>query len=109
HFLIDRLAGVARSLPIIQGLLMAFFLVGVRALVRLRHLRRVQTRAANPSLAAAAGDTILVVGLNAVTELFLRSVDEFAAYRMKVAGIVGRSERHNGRTIHRLPILGVPE
>ena len=84
-------------------------MVGVRALARLHHLRRAQARAGTPTQTAAEAETVLVVGLNAVTELFLRSVDEFASDRIKVAGIVGRSERHSGRTLHRLPILGVPE
>ena len=39
-FLVNRLEGVARSLPIIQAYLIVFGLVGVRVLARLRHIGR---------------------------------------------------------------------
>jgi hypothetical protein len=52
---------------------------------------------------------VLVVGLNVLTELFVRSVAEFAPQRVKIAGIVGRRERHSGRLLQQYPVLGVPE
>jgi lipopolysaccharide/colanic/teichoic acid biosynthesis glycosyltransferase len=51
----------------------------------------------------------LVVGINTVTDLFLRSVAEFAAGRLKVVGIVGRTVRHTGRFMQQYRILGVPD
>ncbi len=105
-FQFNRLDGVARALPIIQGLLMAFLLIGVRVARRLRHARRHQTVAPLPT---GRGETVLIIGINTVTELFLRSVAEFAPERVKIAGIVGPSQRHSGRLLQQFPILGVPE
>ncbi len=105
-FQLNRLDGVARALPVIQGLLMAFLLIGVRVAMRLRHARRHQAVASQP---AGGEETVLVVGINTVTELFLRSVAEFAPARVKIAGIVGRSQRHSGRLLQQYRILGVPE
>ncbi len=110
-FLIDHLEGVARALPLIQGLLMAFLLIGARVAMRLRHASRQNLQSRPPVSALAAGphETVLVVGINAVTDLFLRAVAEFAPERVKVAGIVGRSERHSGRLLQQHCILGVPD
>lgn len=106
-FLVNRLDAVARALPVVQGLLMAFLLIGVRVAMRLRHARRRQP--VNSHISLGAEVTVLAVGLNVITELFLRSVAEFGDERIEVAGIVGRSERHSGRLFQQYPILGVPE
>ena len=76
--------------------------------MRLRNLHR-QHRSTQSTAALLPQETILVVGLNTITELFLRSVEEFAASRIKIAGIVGRSERHSGRLFQQHQVLGTPE
>jgi lipopolysaccharide/colanic/teichoic acid biosynthesis glycosyltransferase len=111
-FLVNRLDGVARALPLVQGLLMVFLLVGVRAAMRLRHSARQNTHtplALTTPLDAHTRETVLVVGINALTDLFLRAVAEFAPERMRIAGIVASSERHSGRLLQQHRILGVPE
>jgi lipopolysaccharide/colanic/teichoic acid biosynthesis glycosyltransferase len=107
-FVLNRMEGVARSLPILQGLLMACALVGVRVAMRLRHAMRDRGPRVAPSVSRPQ-ESVLVVGLNAVTELFLRSVEEFAGARVKVAGLLGRGDRHRGRLLRLYPILGIPE
>ena len=52
---------------------------------------------------------MLLVGVNPISELFLRSVEEYAPGRVKVFGILGPSERHRGRVLRSCPILGTPE
>jgi lipopolysaccharide/colanic/teichoic acid biosynthesis glycosyltransferase len=107
-FIFNRLDGVARSLPILQGLLMVSALIGVRVAMRLRHADR--NRDPLPvSGPSGRQQAVLVIGLNAVTELFLRSVEEFARDRIKVAGLLGRGERHRGRLLRLYPVLGLPE
>lgn len=107
-FAFNRLEGVARSLPILQGILIIAALVGVRVAMRLRHDLR--TSKSEPALvnpdSLAAKETVLVVGLNTIAELFLQSVAEFAADRVKVAGLLGRSTRQSGRLMGRYEILG---
>jgi len=113
-FLINRLDGVARSLPIIQGFLIGCGLVGVRVLARLHHRAR-QARSAIPfafpesGQAAPEPETILLVGVNSISELYLRSVAEFAEGRIKVAGVLAAKERHTGRLFHGHRVLGTPE
>ncbi|MGI9404664.1 MAG: sugar transferase, partial [Hyphomicrobium sp.] len=107
-FLLNRLEGVARALPILQGILIVAALVGVRVAMRLRHKARKPTRPRALSKPEHSGmtETVLVFGLNTIAELFLQSVNEFAADRVKVAGLLGRKERHTGRLLRQHTILG---
>src|SRR5262249_53768022 len=107
-FAFNRMENVARSLPILQGLLMLIALVSVRVGMRLRHATRNRSRSIPPRCETRQ-EGVLVVGVNAVTELFLRSVEEYAGYRVKVFGILGRSERQRDRLLGSCPILGKPE
>lgn len=59
RFLADRLDGVARALPVIQGLLMAFLLIGARVAIRLNHLRRQHIPTPLPSVTGTGEETIL--------------------------------------------------
>jgi lipopolysaccharide/colanic/teichoic acid biosynthesis glycosyltransferase len=107
-FLVNRLEGVARSLPVIQAYLTVFALVGVRVLARLRHLGRGKAPAAQP-LALTGPENVLVVGINPITELFLRSVAEYAAGRTQVMGLLAPKESQTGRLVQRHKVLGSPE
>src|SRR5262245_36682634 len=64
-FVFNRLEGVARALPILQGLVMAFALVTVRVAMRLRHASRHRGPRTEPAVAERQ-EAVLVVGLNAV-------------------------------------------
>jgi lipopolysaccharide/colanic/teichoic acid biosynthesis glycosyltransferase len=110
-FLINRLDGVARSLPIIQGFLIGCGLVGVRVLSRLHHkARQARSTVRFPfPISAPDTETILLVGVNSISELYLRSVAEFAEGRITVAGVLTAKERHTGRLFHGHRVLGTPE
>jgi lipopolysaccharide/colanic/teichoic acid biosynthesis glycosyltransferase len=109
-FLLNRLDGVARSLPIIQGFLIAFGLVGVRVASHLRYAARLR----KSSVAHASGghpkpqEVILLIGTNSITDLYLRSLAEFAGEAIRVAGLLTDAERHTGRLIREHRILGSP-
>lgn len=107
-FAFNRLEGVARSLPILQAMLMVFALVGVRVLVRMRHdLRRGERPPGG--VEAERPHTVLLVGVSSLTELYLRAIGDFAAGRVRVAGIVGARPRHANRFVRMHKVLGVPE
>jgi lipopolysaccharide/colanic/teichoic acid biosynthesis glycosyltransferase len=103
-FVVNRLDGIARSLPIVQGLLIVFFLAGVRIVARTLHARPVHAPAAAPR----RGETALVVGLNELTELYLHCLAAFAPRRVRVAGLLGDGERV-GLSVHSHPVLGTPD
>jgi lipopolysaccharide/colanic/teichoic acid biosynthesis glycosyltransferase len=104
-FTLNRLDGVARSLPILQAVLIVCTLVGARVLMRLRN------RACYPASVEGLGvrDTVLVVGLDGITELYLGWVAKLARERVKIAGVLACSERYTGQLVHQHPILGTPD
>ena len=51
-------------------------------------------------------ETVLVVGVNTVTDLFLLSLQEFASQQIQVAGILAEEPTMRGRTIRQKPVLG---
>ncbi|MFV0298294.1 MAG: sugar transferase [Hyphomicrobiaceae bacterium] len=109
-FLFYRLVGVPRSLPLMQlGVIIPLLLL-VRVMYRYLHNRR---RSAPGSVVRLQGEArqslVLIVGLNALTELYLQSVAETEDAQVEVVGILGRNARHVGRRVKALPVLGVPE
>ncbi|MEQ1694729.1 MAG: sugar transferase [Hyphomicrobiaceae bacterium] len=109
-FLFNRLEGVARAMPILQVLLMICGLVGVRVLARLRHSFRSRARV-QPAAAMMEGNTIpyesiLIVGLGRIAELYVQSVEEYGAGTKRIVGLLGIAGRHSGRRIHQHAILG---
>ncbi len=107
-FALNRLEDVARALPVLQGILLVALMTVIRVVQRLRHSRRIRPPA-RPRLSSEPRETVLVVGIDAVAELFLRAVAEGAQERIRIAGIVGRNERQSGRSFHTHAILGTPE
>ena len=104
-FVVNRLDGIARALPIIQGLLIVSFLVGARVLTRVSHNRRFRSAATHHSDGA---ETVLVIGLNKLAELYLQCLAEFDTGRVRIAGLLGEGSRV-GLSVHSHPVLGTHE
>ena len=105
-FAANRLENVPRSVPILQFLLMVAVLAIARAAVQGWHARR----ASQPRMAAAVAQqaeaNVLVVGVNALTELYLRSAEDMAADRVHIAGLVDRNDRRQNRSLRQYEVLG---
>ncbi len=104
-FAVNRLDGVARAVPIIQGLLILSLLVGGRALTRLLHDRPVRSAPAHHSDRL---ETVLVIGLNKLAELYLHCLAELDPRHVRIAGLLGEGGRV-GLSVHSHPVLGTPE
>jgi len=104
-FVVNRLDGIARALPIIQGLLIVSFLVGARVLTCVSHNRRFRSAATHHSDGA---ETVLVIGLNKLAELYLQCLAEFDTGRVRIAGLLGEGSRV-GLSVHSHPVLGTHE
>lgn len=110
-FALNRLEGVPRSIPVIQFLMIVTLLMAPRVFMRLRHANRA-TRVAQFSESPApqqAPVSVLIVGMNRLTELYLQSVQDLNPNGLRVAGLLGHNERHTGRLMQRCPVLGTPE
>lgn len=109
-FIVNRLEGIARSLPIMQAIVMAVGLVGIRVLARVHHdRRRRRVRGVEPVSLPSASDTVLLIGWGNITELYVRSVADLGNGAIHIAGILSPIERHVGRFVLSTKVLGVPE
>jgi lipopolysaccharide/colanic/teichoic acid biosynthesis glycosyltransferase len=104
-FALNRLEPVARSLPVFQGGLIISLLIGARSAARFWHARRIHNNGKN-QIYEQPHETVLMVGVNSVAELFLLSAKEFGSQRVQVAGILAEEPHMRGRTIQQNPVLG---
>ena len=104
-FVLYRLEGIPRSLPLAQLVFLIASMSSVRLAVRwwygANHAQAV-------SRTVAQKDNVLVVGLNHVAELYLRCVADLAADRISIAGILDENPRLKGRLLHHHQVLGEP-
>jgi lipopolysaccharide/colanic/teichoic acid biosynthesis glycosyltransferase len=111
-FAYNRLEGVARSLPFLQFLAGTAFLMGVRVLHKLSYEIRQHRKASAAFLQLPDEvplETVLIVGISRLTEVYLQAVAELTPHCVRIAGLIGRSDRHAGRLVATQPVLGVPE
>lgn len=108
-FAYDRLEGLARAVPILHVILTIALMCALRAAMRLRHGLRVRSRITPGLGSALRTEKVLVVGMNTVAELFVRSAQQLAKDTMHIVGVLGRNDRHLGRILHGVPVLGLPD
>jgi lipopolysaccharide/colanic/teichoic acid biosynthesis glycosyltransferase len=103
-FIFNRLEGVARSLPVIQWLVLIAAMIGTRITYSL-----IQERIGRRSVeASSATRHVLIVGITPLTELYLRSIAEFGPTDCAVVGILSRGVLR-GRLLRQHRVLGAPE
>jgi lipopolysaccharide/colanic/teichoic acid biosynthesis glycosyltransferase len=109
-FLVNRLEGIARSLPVLQAGVIAAGLIGVRVLIRLIHQRGKLDRGRDEPVALPlAKDTVLLIGWGSLVDLYVRSAAEFGNGSTHIAGILSPDPRHQGLLVQSTVVLGVPE
>ncbi len=106
-FTINRLDSLPRSMPIIQWLGAVAAMTGLRLIARLA-----LSRGATPEAAMFATEPdvrhVLVVGLNRVAELYLRSIIDLGGRQLEVAGILDEDPSNINRMVRGVPIIGAP-
>jgi lipopolysaccharide/colanic/teichoic acid biosynthesis glycosyltransferase len=107
-FVFTRLEGVPRSLPAIQWLLLIAIMIGTRIGFRLWHERSSHGNK-QPGKPERPIEHILIVGVNDLTDLYLRSVAEFASADITVVGILSRERALQRRLMRQHKILGAPK
>jgi lipopolysaccharide/colanic/teichoic acid biosynthesis glycosyltransferase len=106
-FYFNRMENIARSLLVIQWLLLVCGMAGVRIAVRLAGEQAVRTAPSDE--ASTTLQHVLIVGVNEVTELYLRSINEFAQGRLTVVGILSCGRKMHGRFMRMHKVLGTIE
>lgn len=112
-FVFNRLDAVPRTLPLLQGMLIAALLISVRVSSRIRYSTSTTSAGALPAqrmpTVTGAASTVLVVGLTRLTDLYIRSAAEFAPRAVRIAGLLGQKEKFTGSSVHQHTVLGTPE
>src|SRR6185369_4383999 len=103
-----RSEGVARSLPAIQWLVLVPAIISSRIAVRL-WAEQTGRRRWQSNQSASRAEHVLIVGVSDLTELYLRSVAEFASAHVNIVGILSRGRELRGRLMRLYKILGSPE
>lgn len=104
-FAINRLDYVARSVPIIHWGLAIAFLVSARLAIR---FHRSEETKEDDHKHMEPPEYVLVVGLNRITELYLRCVSDLASKRISVAGILVEDPTAHGKVLRSCEVLGSP-
>lgn len=105
-FVFNRLEGVARSVPVIQWLLLVGGMIGSRVMFRVWHDH---TKRRHWSGKSASDQYALIIGVNHLTELYLEAAAEYASRTLHVVGLLTDRKELHGRVLRRQKILGTPE
>jgi lipopolysaccharide/colanic/teichoic acid biosynthesis glycosyltransferase len=104
-FVINRVDGIPRSVPLIQWAFIVSTLLGTRLAIRvlLRPKKRWSRFEGNPFK-----EHILVVGVNCISELYLRAVADLAGDRVVVEGLLDENTMLKGRRLQHHKVIGQP-
>lgn len=109
-FVTNRLQNVSRALPVIAFVLMICALIGLRVTARLAFSWIHRTGNSGKSVADFARDidTVLLVGMNRLTNLYVASVDDIGGGAVRIAGVLTKERDYHGRFIGPHEVLGYP-
>lgn len=109
-FAYNRLEGVARAIPVMQPVLITMVLLGPRLVARAHFtLRKRNPHPATGPVMTQPAESVIIVGLNSMTEVFLRALLEAGDERISIAGIVCIRPRHVGRFLRQYRVLGTQD
>ncbi|MGE5477379.1 MAG: polysaccharide biosynthesis protein [Bacteroidales bacterium] len=101
-FVVTRLDGIPRSLPLLQMLVLLATLGGPRFLYRILKDRRQRSR----HLQGGQQITVVLVGADDPADMFIRHCGRNPAAGYQVIGIIGKDGGRVGREIQGVPVLG---
>lgn len=107
-FLYERLNDIPRSLPILQVVVAIILMIGVRVTFRLMHqARRMrQDGGASDYILRPGVETVLIFGVNRVTELYAQLLREVSFGRTELGGIIANEPHYAGHSFGNLKVLG---
>jgi O-antigen biosynthesis protein WbqV len=106
-WLVDRGESIPRSVPVIQWFALVFLLAGPRFAARLASgPGRPPERRRDRAIPAGARVPVLVVGMDHLAELFVRSTEHDPAAAYRAVGVLDLASGERGRRLHQVPVFG---
>ena len=102
-----RLLDISRSLPLIQWFILVAAMIGTRLIVRVYRERSLVT--GHQFVPEEHTKHLLIVGVNRLTEVYLRALSDFGARDLSVVGLLANGTQMNGRLLRSYKVLGLPE
>lgn len=99
-----KMTGFARSVPVMQFMFMTSMMVGGR--LAARSLRRYQDQVSFGGLPRPALESVLVLGVGPLSEVYLRALPEMTGRDVRIVGVLSERDRHVGRMMFGFPVLG---
>lgn len=103
-FLISRLQDAPRSIPILHFLLLAFGLLSVRIVARLRESHG-NAQQSNPAIRS---QHVLIIQASRLAWFFSKMVEELAPGRFQIVAILDERTNMKHRSLNGYPIIGAP-
>lgn len=107
-FIVNRLDGVARSMPVLQVLLAFVGMMSARIGTRIWYVESAPARPFT-TVAETGPQNVLLIGLTSLTHLYVRAVQEFGDGRVRVAGIIDHVSHNDGMRVGGYPVFGPGE
>ena len=101
-FTFTRLEGIPRSIPVMQGLVLAAGLLLTRGVLRLLAKDDQQAEAGDHS----AVEHIIMIGSSRLTSLYIKLLQAYAPGQREVIAILDNNQTLLGRTMCGVPIVG---
>lgn len=103
-FSFTRLDGIPRSVPMIHAIILGAWLFAAMGLVRFVKARRGAAGRERPLVK----ENLILIGLNGVSALFLKFLEDAAGDRCQVVALLDTEPRWLGRTVNGVCVLGPP-
>ncbi|MDX2158564.1 MAG: sugar transferase [Hyphomicrobiaceae bacterium] len=104
-FVYNRLEGISRSVPVLHAILALVGMVSARVAMRASCGAQATPKPFEP-ITRKPHQSVLLVGLNALAELYVKAIDELSDNYVRVVGIMDHDVRTDGMRVQGLPVFG---
>ncbi len=101
-FAVSRLEMVPRTVPLIAMVMLMLMMSGPRLFYRIFKDRYLQRAFSSDT----TGEPVLIVGYSDEAEMFVRALGKQKTPQYRVVGIIDHNNRHVGRRLHTVKVLG---
>jgi lipopolysaccharide/colanic/teichoic acid biosynthesis glycosyltransferase len=103
-FTLTRLDGIPRSMPLLQGLVLATGVIASRLVIRI-----VRSSASDLQDYRCSGERIILIGVNRVAGLFIQMLSAYAPMKQHIIAVLDDDRSIVGKAISGVQVMGTPQ